>query len=195
VPPFIRPGEAAAVAHLVGLAAAAPVPLVVYDVPQRTGQYLGVEALRRLGAGPDVIGLKYSPGGINADTVALLADPPAGLAVFGGDDVYISPLLALGAHGGILASAHVATGRFAELISAWRAGDADRARAVGHRLSPLSAALFAAPNPVVIKAVLHARGRIPTPAVRAPLLPAGPEATGVALDRLDAAESACAAAG
>ena len=115
-----------------------------------------------------------STGGINADTIALLADPPPGLAVLGGDDAFISPLLALGAHGGILASAHVATAGFAELVGAWRAGDASTARAAGHRLAALSAALFAEPNPTVIKAVLHAQGRIPTPHVRMPLADATP---------------------
>jgi 4-hydroxy-tetrahydrodipicolinate synthase len=91
----------------------------------------------------------------------------------GGDDVFASPLLALGAAGGILASAHLRTAEFAELITAWQAGRADQARELGHRLAPLSAALFAEPNPSVIKGVLHAQGRIPSPAVRLPLLPAG----------------------
>ncbi|HUR07951.1 MAG TPA: dihydrodipicolinate synthase family protein, partial [Nonomuraea sp.] len=101
---------------------------------------------------------------------------PEGFEVLGGDDMFISPLLALGAGGAILASAHLATDRFAELVAAWHAGDVARGRALGHRLARLSAALFAEPNPTVIKGVLHARGLIPTPDVRLPLLPASPEA-------------------
>ena len=89
-----------------------------------------------------------------------------------GDDVFAPPLLALGAAGGILASAHVCTGQFADLIAAWHSGRAEEARALGHRLAPLSAALFAEPNPSVIKGILHAQGRIHSPAVRLPLLPA-----------------------
>ena len=185
VPPFVRPGEAGVLAHFTHLAAASPVPLVVYHVPYRTGQHLSADALRRLADLPGVVGVKYAVGGIDADTVALLADPPAGFAVLGGDDAFISPLLALGAHGGILASAHVATAQFVELVDAWRAGDVTRARALGHRLAALSAALFAEPNPTVIKAVLHAHGRIPTPAVRLPLLPAGPDTTHAALRHVD----------
>jgi 4-hydroxy-tetrahydrodipicolinate synthase len=186
VPPFVRPGEEGVLAHFARLAAAAPVPLVVYDIPYRTGQYLSVDALRRLAGIPGVAGLKYAPGGINADTVALLADPPAGLAVLGGDDVFVSPLLALGAHGGILASAHVATADFVALIAAWHTGDVAAARALGGRLGALSTALFAAPNPTVVKAVLHAQGRIPTPAVRLPLLPADPDLAAAALHHLAA---------
>jgi len=186
VPSFVRPGEAGVIAYFTHLAADSPVPLVVYDIPYRTGQYLSEAALRRLAAVPGIVGLKYSPGGINADTVALLADPPADVSILGGDDPFISPLLALGAHGGILASAHVATAEFVRLIALWQAGDAMAARALGGRLSRLSAALFAEPNPAVTKAVLHAQGRIPTAAVRLPLLAAGPETTATACRCLDA---------
>lgn len=185
VPPFARPGEAAVVAHFAALAAASPVPLVIYHVPYRTGQQLSVDAIRRLADLDGVAGMKYAVGGIDAGTVELLAEPPAGFAVLGGDDVFISPLLALGAHGGILASAHLATARFAEMVDAWHAGALDRARTLGHRLAALSSALFAEPNPSVIKAVLHAQGRIPTAAVRPPLLPAGPEAVRAALREVD----------
>jgi 4-hydroxy-tetrahydrodipicolinate synthase len=76
-----------------------------------------------------------------------------------------------------MASANACTSGFADMIAAWRSGAADRARALGHRLAPLAAALFAEPNPTVIKAALHAQGRIPSPAVRLPLLPASPGAT------------------
>ncbi|HLL64629.1 MAG TPA: dihydrodipicolinate synthase family protein [Micromonosporaceae bacterium] len=181
VPPFTRPGEAGVVAHFTALAAASPVPLVVYHVPYRTGQHLSAGAIRRLAGVPGVVGVKYAVGGIDEDTIALLADVPADFAVLGGDDPFLAPLLALGAHGAITASAHVATDQFVTMVQAWRAGDLASARTLGHRLATLSSSLFAEPNPTVIKAVLHAHGRIPTPAVRLPLLPAGPPATQAAL--------------
>jgi 4-hydroxy-tetrahydrodipicolinate synthase len=187
VPPFLRPGEDGVVAYFTALAAASPVPVIVYHVPYRTGQPLSAATVRRLAAIPGVAGMKLAAGGIDAATVELLADPPTGFAVLGGDDAFVSPLLALGAHGGIMASAHVATDRFAELVRAWQAGDTARARAAGHRLAGLALALFAEPNPTVIKAVLHARGRIPTAAVRLPLLPAGEHSTQAALRLLDTA--------
>jgi 4-hydroxy-tetrahydrodipicolinate synthase len=163
------------------MAAVSPVPIVVYHVPYRTGQPLSAAALRRIAAIPGVAGLKHAVGGIDAATVELMADLPPDLTVLGGDDVFITPLLALGAHGAILASAHLDTAAYANLISAWRNGDIDR----GHRLARLSAALFAEPNPTVIKGVLHARGRIPTPGVRLPLLPASPKSVAAALAELD----------
>ncbi|MFE2722915.1 dihydrodipicolinate synthase family protein [Kitasatospora sp. NPDC059327] len=182
VPSFVRPGEAGTVAHFRALAAASPVPLVVYHIPYRTGQSLTAGVLRELAALPGVVGVKYATGGLDQDAVELLADPPAGFAVLTGEDAFLAPMLALGAAGGILASAHLATARFVELAAAWECGDVPRARALGHRLTALTLAAFAAPNPAVVKGVLHAQGRIPTPDVRLPLLPAGPAEVARALE-------------
>ncbi|MEU8393893.1 4-hydroxy-tetrahydrodipicolinate synthase [Nonomuraea sp. NPDC048892] len=175
VPYFLRPGERGVVAHFEALAEETPVPLVIYHIPYRTGQSVSAATLRRLGEHPRIAGVKYAAGGIDQDAVSLLGDLPDGFEVLGGDDAFISPLLALGAAGGILASAHLETRSFADLVDAWHDGDAVRARRLGHRLARLSAALFAEPNPTVIKGVLHAQGLIPTPDVRLPLVPAGAE--------------------
>ncbi|MBE3010191.1 4-hydroxy-tetrahydrodipicolinate synthase [Microbispora sp. NEAU-D428] len=184
VPAFVRPSEAGVLAHFTALAEQTPVPLVVYHIPYRTGQSVGAATLRRLGELPMVAGVKHAVGGVDLDTVALLADPPEDFAVLAGDDPFLSALLALGASGGILASAHLRTGEFAELFHAWRGGDVEHARALGHRLSLMSAAMFAEPNPTVLKGVLHARGRIPTAAVRLPLVPASQASIEAALRTL-----------
>ncbi|WP_030669297.1 4-hydroxy-tetrahydrodipicolinate synthase family protein [Streptomyces sp. NRRL B-1347] len=175
-PPYVRPGEAGTLAHFTALAEGGGVPLVVYDIPYRSGQPLSADALAALGRLPGVVGVKHATGAIDATTVELLADPVPGFAVLGGDDVVISPLVAAGAHGGILASANLRTADYAELISLWRRGSAAPARRLGADLARFSAALFAEPNPTVIKGVLHAQERIPSPAVRLPLLPASPDA-------------------
>ena len=184
VPYFTRPQPAGVLAHFTHLAATSPVPLIVYHVPYRTGQQLDAACLRMLGQVPGIAGVKYAAGRIDEHAVELLGDLPSGFAVLAGDDMFVSPLLAIGAAGGILASAHLATGRFVELAAAWLSGDLRRARDLGHRLSCLSAAVFAEPNPTVIKGVLHAQGRIPTPNVRLPLLPTGQEAVHIALRQL-----------
>lgn len=176
VPYYTRPGEAGVIEHFTRLATESPVPLLIYNIPYRTGQTLGWRAVRRLADVPGIIGVKQAVGAVDDDTVRLMAVRPAGFSVLAGDDLAVSPLLALGAAGGILASAQLATDQFAALVRAWRDGDATRGRQLGHRLAPLSAALFAEPNPTVIKAALHASGQIATPAVRLPLLPASREA-------------------
>ncbi len=188
VPYYTRPSEQGVTAHFTTLAAESPVPLIIYNIPYRTGQVVGWQALRQLADLPGIAGMKHAAGGIDEDTVRLMADRPDRFAVLGGDDMFAAPLLALGAAGAILASAHLCTRTFAEMVHAWQAEQTARARALGHRLAWLSAALFAEPNPVVIKAALHAQGRIPSPAVRLPLLAASPEATQAALHQ--AAEAA-----
>lgn len=184
VPSYTRPGEAGVLAHFTYLAGRSPVPLVIYHIPYRTAQPLGAAVLREIGALPNVAGVKLAVGAVDAVAVDLLGDPPPGFAIMAGDDVFLSPLLALGAAGGILASAHLATGQFAALAAAWRGGDLSAARRLGPALARLSAAAFAEPNPSVIKAALHAQGRIPTPGVRLPLLPAAPASAEALLARV-----------
>ena len=159
--------EEGVVRHFEALAAGSPIPLIVYHVPARTGQPLSAATIRRLAAIDGVIGIKYATGAIDTGLVDLLADPPQGFAVLCGDDVFLAPMLAMGACGGILASAHLQTARFVRFHET-------REMTEGRRLARLSQALFAQPNPTVVKAALHAAGRIPTPGVRLPLLPAGP---------------------
>ncbi|HEY4024096.1 MAG TPA: dihydrodipicolinate synthase family protein [Pseudonocardiaceae bacterium] len=175
VPSFTRPGEAGVRAHFAHLAEHSPIPLVIYHIPYRTGQQLSAASLRELGALPGIAGVKYAVGGVDAQTIDLFADLPPDFAVLAGDDLFVGPLLALGAPGGILASAHLATASFVDLLDAWQTADLPRARHLGAGLARLSAALFAEPNPTVIKGVLHATGQIPTADVRLPLLPASPE--------------------
>jgi 4-hydroxy-tetrahydrodipicolinate synthase len=172
VPYYTRPSEEGIVAHFTRLAPDSPVPLIVYNIPYRTGRILSSQTLLQLAGVPGIAGVKHAAGAVDQETIAMMAGRPADFAVLAGDDVFVSPLLALGAEGGILASAHLCTGEFADLIAAWQCGRAEQARELGHRLAPLSAALFAEPNPAVIKGVLSAQGQIPSPAVRLPLLPA-----------------------
>jgi 4-hydroxy-tetrahydrodipicolinate synthase len=199
VPSFVRPGEVGVLAHFRSLAATTPVPLLAYHVPYRTAQPLSARTLLSLAAIPGVAGMKYAPGALDADTTSLLSalppgearDPHArgvfgrddGFTVLAGDDALAPALLALGAHGGILASAHVATRHWARLAAA---PTAPVARPLGHRLAALATALFSEPNPTVLKAVLHAQNRIATPDVRLPLLPASTASRDAALAALTA---------
>jgi 4-hydroxy-tetrahydrodipicolinate synthase len=180
VPYYSRPGEDGTVAHFRALAQDTPVPIVIYNIPHRTGQRLGWPAVRQLAELPAIVGVKHAAGAVDQDTVEMMASRPDGFSVLAGDCFLTPALLALGAAGAISASAHVCTARFAELIAAWRAGDVAAARPLGHRLATLSARLFAEPNPSVIKAVLYELGHIPAPVVRLPLLPARPESAAAA---------------
>lgn len=189
VPAYSRPGERGVVEHFRNLARQSPVPVVVYHIPYRTAQHLGSAALLEIAALPNVSGIKLATGGVDQQTIDLLGSCPPDFAVLAGDDVYLSPMLALGARGGILASAQLATRRFADLVAAWHQGDLATARPLGHELARLSSAAFAEPNPTVIKGVLHALGRIPAARVRLPLLPAREESVRAVLELLAGASS------
>lgn len=184
VPYYTRPSEAGVVEHYRRVAAASAVPVVVYDVPQRTGRTLSLETLLDLAAIDGVGAFKHAAGGVTETTVRLLAAintaTPGAVSVLAGDDPFGGALLALGGHGVISACANVAAGEFAALVAAWREHRIEEARVIGGALAGLAAALFAEPNPTVIKGVLAAQGRIATPAVRLPLLPASDGAVAAA---------------
>jgi 4-hydroxy-tetrahydrodipicolinate synthase len=169
VPYYVRPSEAAIVAHFQAVAARSPVPVVLYNIPYRTGRGLGAPALLELAGTDGIVGVKQAVGALDADTLQLLAAAPADFAVLCGDDAFLLPLLLMGARGAIAASAHLCTERFAALIAAAADGRLDDARAHAEALLPLVLALFAEPSPAVLKALLHEAGRIATPALRMPL--------------------------
>lgn len=185
VPYYTRPSEAGVIAHYRYIAAASPVPIIVYDVPERTGRTLTLDTLLALAAIDEVIGFKHATGSISETTVRLVGEAPAGVAVLAGDDPFIATMLAIGAPGAISASANLAPQLFSDLISAWREGRIQAARRLGVTATRLAQALFAEPNPTVIKGVLAARGLIATPSVRLPLLPATAASVATAAEPVD----------
>jgi 4-hydroxy-tetrahydrodipicolinate synthase len=181
VPYYVRPSEAGIVAHFQAVAARSPVPVVLYNIPYRTGRGLGSAALLELAATENVVGVKQAVGGLDSDTLELLAGAPPGFAVLCGDDAFLLPILLMGGAGAIAASAHLCTERFAALIAAGLAGEVELARGHAEALLALVLALFAEPTPAVLKRVLHATGRIATADVRMPLAGASPAAVERAL--------------
>lgn len=176
VPYYVRPSEAGIVEHMKAVAATSPVPIVVYNIPSRTGRGLGAASLLELAAVDNVAGLKQSVGAIDDDTLAVLAGAPDDFHVLGGDDALLYATVLLGGSGGITASAHVCTERFAAMVDCALAGKLDDGRAHHDALLPVVDAGFAEPNPAVWKGVLHAHGRIATPDLRAPMTNASPAA-------------------
>jgi 4-hydroxy-tetrahydrodipicolinate synthase len=189
VPYYVRPSEEAIVRHFQAVAERSPVPLILYNIPYRTGRGLGAGALLELAATANIAGLKQAVGGIDADTLTLLAEAAGRFAVLGGDDAFLYPLVLMGAAGAIAASSHLCTRRFVEMIECGLRGAVDEGRRHAEALLPLVRALFAEPSPAVIKAALHLEGRIPTPGVRMPMSPATP----AAVERVRAALAAASA--
>jgi 4-hydroxy-tetrahydrodipicolinate synthase len=189
VPYYVRPSQAGIVEHFKSVAAASPVPIVVYNVPARTGRDLQSDGMLELAHTPNVAGVKQAHDALDADTLQVLAGAPRSFCVLGGEDTVLLPLVLMGGAGTISASAHLCTERFVAMIECGLAGKVDDGRTHAEALLPLVRASFAEPNPAVFKGVLHAQGRIPTPDVRLPLVNASPAAVERALAAVAAATS------
>lgn len=154
-PCYIRPSQAGLVHWFETIAQVSAVPLVVYDIPYRTGAVLQRETLLNLAAHPNIAAIKDC-GGDGAKTAAMLAD--GRLQVLAGEDLQIFSTLAQGGAGAIAASAHLHTARFAAVIRLLTQGDLASARALWKGLPELIEALFAEPNPGPVKALLAHQG-------------------------------------
>ena len=160
-PYYNRPSQAGIEAHLRSVAEATDLPVVVYDIPMRTGRKIATDVLARLSHDvANVIGVKDAAGN-PAETARLVATAPQGFEVYSGDDAMTLPLLAVGAVGLIGVATHWVAPDVVEMFDRWDAGDAVGARAVNDRL--LDSWAFEtgddAPNPGPTKAMLRHLGR------------------------------------
>lgn len=168
-PYYNKPTPDGIVAHYAAVARETAMPLVVYNIPGRTGSNLTPATIARLAEIEQVVGVKESSGDL--DQVAhLLAAVPPSFSVLSGDDWATLPMLALGAHGVISTSSNLVPTEIVELVRAFRAGDLERARAIHYRLLPLFDALFCETNPIPVKAALAMRGALHEE-LRLPLVP------------------------
>ena len=154
-PHYVRPAQDGLRAWFTALADASAVPLVVYDIPYRTGATLARETLLALAAHPNIRAVKNC-GGDPGKTLALIRD--GRLQVLAGEDAQLFATVAQGGAGAIAASAHVHTRRFVAVFDAIAVGDLPCARQAWHPLVPLIEALFAEANPGPLKALLAAQG-------------------------------------
>nr|WP_279343663.1 4-hydroxy-tetrahydrodipicolinate synthase [Variovorax terrae] len=169
-PGYVRPSQAGLLDWFGALADASPVPLIVYDIPYRTGVAIQRDTLLALASHPNIRAVKDC-GGDAAKTLALIAD--GRLQVLAGEDLQIFSTVAQGGAGAIAASAHLQTAQFAAVLAALAQGELAQARALWRPLVPLIEALFAEPNPAPLKAVLAGQGWL-CDELRAPMTPATP---------------------
>lgn len=166
-PYYNKPTQEGLVAHFEDIAKASSLPMVVYNVPSRTGCDLLPETLAILAENPKVIGVKEATGDmIRAARVRELCGD--GLSLLSGDDFTILPLLSLGGDGVISVGSNVAPALFSGLCNAAAEGRWDEARRLHYRQLPLSRAMFASSNPEPLKAALTMLGII-GPQLRMPL--------------------------
>jgi 4-hydroxy-tetrahydrodipicolinate synthase len=169
-PYYSRPSQAGIEAHFRAVAAATSLPVVLYDIPVRTGRKISRATLLRLADEvPNVVALKDASGD-PAGTARLLADAPDGFCCYAGDDALTLPLLAIGAVGLIGVATHWCAPECGEMIQRFLAGDVVGARKINAAL--LESFAFEtgdeAPNPLPTKAVLRVLG-LPAGQCRLPL--------------------------
>lgn len=169
-PYYNRPSQAGLEAHFRAVAGATGLPVVLYDIPIRTGRKIASETILRLARDVEnVVGLKDAAAD-PAATARLLAEVPEGFECYAGDDALVLPFLSVGAVGVISVASHWAAPELGAMIDAFLAGDLTGALALQRRLLPSFAFLAsdAAPNPVPTKAMLRVMG-LPAGQCRLPL--------------------------
>lgn len=175
-PYYIRPAQAGLIEWFTQLADASAVPVILYDIPYRTGVKIELETLRALASHPRICAIKDC-GGDTDKTRALISD--GRLQVLCGEDGNIFSTLAQGGHGAIAAAAHVHTRRFVQVMDLIRTGDEVQARTLWELLPPLIEGLFAEPSPGPLKALLARRGLV-REELRSPMT----RASGALIERL-----------
>lgn len=172
-PYYNRPGPSGIEAHFRAVAAATELPVILYDIPVRTGRKVAHDVLVRLAHELDnVVGVKDATGDLVA-AARLIADTPDGFELYSGDDPLTLPFLSVGGVGVISVAGHWAAREMGEMIEAFFAGDVARAVEVNARLIPSYdfETSEATPNPLPAKAMLRTLGQ-PAGECRLPLGPA-----------------------
>ena len=167
-PYYNKPPQPALEAHFTAVADSTGLPMLIYDIPGRTGAAVDTDTLVRLAAHPRIVGVKDAKDAPGA-TSRVLAQTD--LIYYCGTDMLNLPWLALGAVGFISVVGHVVGDRLHEMIDAFGAGDVARARQIHYELVPVYTGLFRNQGAVMTKAALDLLGQ-PGGAVRGPLLAA-----------------------
>ncbi|MBK8277727.1 MAG: 4-hydroxy-tetrahydrodipicolinate synthase [Nitrospira sp.] len=168
-PYYNKPTQEGLYRHYRAVAEAVDLPLVLYNIPGRTGVNMLPTTIARLTALPTIVGVKEGSGSVQqaSDIVQMCGDR---LTVLAGDDALTLPMMAVGGKGVITVTANIVPAEMAGLVKAFAEGKIEDARRIHFKLSPLFAALFFETNPIPVKEALSMMGKI-DPELRLPLCP------------------------
>ncbi len=169
-PYYNRPTQAGLIGHFAAVAEATSLPIIMYNIPKRTGVNMEAATAVELSRLPNIVGTKEASGDLQQVGEIIRGAEP-GFAVLSGDGNLTFPICCLGGVGGILADAHVLPGEWLRMVDLIAQARIEEAREIHYRLLPVSNALFLETNPAPAKAALEMMG-ICSSDVRLPLLPA-----------------------
>ncbi len=169
-PYYNKPPQGGLYGHYSYLAREVDFPIIIYNVPSRTGVDILPQTIARLAELPQIVGVKEATGSVRRTTEILALVDKEDFCILSGDDFIVYPLLCVGAKGVISVVANVAPRMMADLVEAFEAGDHVRARDLHYRLQPLCEAMFYETNPIPVKTAL-AEMKLITEEIRMPLCP------------------------
>ena len=169
VPYYNKPTQEGIYEYFKAVADASSKPVVMYNVPSRTGVNMTAETALRLAEIENIVAVKEASGNY-AQISEIIRNAPEGFSVLSGNDDETLSLMATGADGVISVASNIAPGMMTELVEALQRNDMDKARELHHRLFPLFRNCFVESNPVPVKAALSAMGLI-AEEYRLPLVP------------------------
>ncbi|WP_066375752.1 MULTISPECIES: 4-hydroxy-tetrahydrodipicolinate synthase [unclassified Anabaena] len=174
VPYYNKPPQAGLYQHFQAIAESCPeIPLLLYNVPGRTGQNLTPETVARLATIDNIVGIKEASGNLDqASEIRRLT--PKEFEIYSGDDSLTLPLLAIGAKGVVSVASHLVGNQLQQMIQAFHAGKVEVANEIHLQLFPLFKTLFVTTNPIPIKQALKLQGW-EVGSTRPPLCEADPE--------------------
>ncbi len=178
VPYYNKPSQRGMVAHFTAVAEANPTtPIVIYNIPGRTGSTMVPETMAQLHqACPNIVGVKQSLNCMETAT-KIRTLLPESFTLWSGDDPITLPMMTCGATGVVSVLAHVAGQSIQAMMQAYKAGNVARAQALHQQLLPLAQGIFALPNPTIIKALVacYAPDIVPIATYRLPMVAATEE--------------------
>jgi 4-hydroxy-tetrahydrodipicolinate synthase len=167
-PYYNKPTQEGIYQHYRKIAEDIGLPLVLYNIPGRTGSRINPDTSARLSKVPGIIGLKEAGGDLGLTSQTIAACEPS-FTVLSGDDSLTLPMLAIGARGVISTTSNVAPREMGTLVRAWLKGDPAAAREAHYKLLAVMDALFIETNPIPVKTALAVLGRIRDARLRLPL--------------------------
>jgi len=169
-PYYNKPPQAGIEAHFKAVASATDLPIMMYDIPGRTGVEIESDTIVRLFELPNIVALKDAKGNLAATSDVIAR---CGIPVYSGDDILNLPFLSIGAVGFVSVCGHTVGSELKEMLDAWFAGDTARALEIHQKLIPVFKGTFKTQGAILTKAAMNLMG-LPGGTTRLPLVDATP---------------------